>query len=152
MKRILVTSAGGSPAVNFTRSLRKAPEPFYLIGVDANKYYLQRAEVDERYLVPRASDPMYIPVIKAIIEETRADLLHVQHSQETPVISRNRDKLGVKTFLPTHRSVEICDNKLESFKYWQAAGIKVPETLLLESESDIDVALQKFGGRIWLRE
>lgn len=151
MKRILVTSAGGSPAVNFTRSLRKAPEPFYLIGVDANKYYLQRAEVDEKYLVPRASDPMYIPVIKAIIKETQADLLHVQHSQEVPVISRYRDKLGVKTFLPEHRSVEICDNKLESFRCWQAAGLKVPETLLLESESDIEMALQKFGGKIWLR-
>lgn len=151
MKSILVTSAGGSPAVNFTRSLRKAPEPFYIIGIDANKYYLQRAEVDEKYLVPKAADPRYIPITKEIINETHPDLLHVQHSQEVPVISRHREELEVKTFLPEHRSVEICDNKLESFKCWKAAGLKVPETLLLESKGDIKAAFQKFGGKIWLR-
>jgi len=137
--------------VNFTRSLRKAPEPFYIIGIDANKYYLHRAEVNEKYLVPKASDPRYIPIIKEIINETHPDLLHVQHSREVPVISRHRDELGVKVFLPEHRSVEICDNKLESFKCWKAAGLKVPETLLLESESDIEIAFEKFGREIWLR-
>jgi len=151
MKRILVTSAGGSPAVNFVRSLRKAPESFYIIGVDTNKYYLQRAEVDEKYLVPKALDPSYIPITKEIINETQPDLLHVQHSQEVPVISRHREDLGVKVFLPEHRSVEICDNKLESFRCWKAAGLRVPETLLLESESDIDTAFRKFGRKIWLR-
>lgn len=151
MKRILVTSAGGSPGVNFTRSLRKAPETFYIIGTDANKYYLQRAEVDVRHLVPKASDPSYILIIKQIIDETQPDLLHVQHSQEVPVISQHRDDLNVRTFLPEHKSVEICDNKLESFKCWKAAGLRVPETLLLESESDIEAAFQKFKGKIWLR-
>ena len=151
MKRILVTSAGGAPAVNFTRSLRKAPEPFYLIGVDANKYYLDRAEVNEKYLIPKASDPMYIPIVQGIINETHPDLLHVQHSREVPVISRYRGELGVKTFLPESRSVEICDNKVESFKCWKAAGLKVPETLLLESENDVDIAFQRFGQKIWLR-
>lgn len=151
MKRILVTSAGGAPAVNFTRSLRKAPEPFYLIGVDANKYYLDRAEVNEKYLIPKASDPMYIPIIKDIIGETHPDLLHVQHSREVPVISRHRDELGVKTFLPGVRSVEICDDKVESFKCWKMAGLKVPETLILESEKDVDVAFQRFGKKVWLR-
>jgi hypothetical protein len=151
MKRILVTGAGGSPAVNFTRSLRKAPESFHIIGVDANEYYLQRAEVDERYLVPKASDPAYIPIIKEIASEASPDLLHVQHSQEVPVISRHRDELGVKVFLPKHRSVEICDNKIESFKCWKAAGLKVPETILLESESDVEAVFQKFKGKIWLR-
>ncbi len=137
--------------MNFTRSLRKAPEPFYIIGVDANKYYLQRAEVDERYLVPKASDPRYIPIIKQIIDETYPDLLHVQHSQEVPVISRYRDELNVRTFLADQRSVEICDNKMESFKCWQAARLKVPQTLLIRTEDDLKTAFKDFGETIWLR-
>ena len=36
MKRIMVTGAGGSPATGFVRSLRAAPEPYYLIGVDVD--------------------------------------------------------------------------------------------------------------------
>lgn len=151
MKKILVTGAGGSPAVNFTRSLRKAPESFYIIGIDANKYCLERAEVDEKYLVPKASDAMYIPFIKEIINETQPDLLHVQQSQEVPVISRYRDELGCNVFLPKQKSVEICDNKMESFKCWKSAGLKVPETLLLESEGDIDIAFERLGGKVWVR-
>jgi hypothetical protein len=151
MKRILVTSAGGSPAVNFTRSLRKAPEGFYIIGVDANKYCLWRAEVDERYLVPKALDVRYIPIINEVINETHPDMLHVQHSEEVPVISGYRDELNTRTFLPNHESVKICDDKVESFKRWEAAGLKVPQTLLIKSENDIKTAFENFGGKVWLR-
>lgn len=151
MKRIIVTGAGGSPAVNFTRSLRKAHEPFYIIGVDANKYCIERAEVDERHLVPKASNSRYIAILKDIVRESSADVLHPQHSQEVPTISRYRDELGVKTFLPKHKSVEICDNKMLSFECWEKAGLVVPQTMLLESEADVEVAFQRFGAKIWLR-
>ena len=151
MKRILVTSAGGSPAVNFTRSLRKATEGFYIIGVDADKYCLCRAEVDEKYLVPKAADVRYIPIVNEIVNETSPDMLHVQHSQEVPVISRYRGELHTKTFLPRHESVKICDDKMESFECWQAAGLRVPRTLLIKSENDIKTAFDNFGGRVWLR-
>ncbi len=151
MKRVLVTGAGGSPAVNFTRSLRDAPEDYYIVGVDANKYSIERAEVDERHLVPKASDPGYITVLQDIIKETKADVLHPQHSQEVPVVSRYRNKLGTRTFLPRLQSVEICDNKLLSFECWQRAGLTVPQTILLESEADVDTAFRELGHKIWLR-
>jgi len=151
MKRVLITGAGGSPAVNFTRSLRKAPEDYYLIGVDADEYSIVRAEVDERHLVPRASDPDYIPVLKDIITETSVDVVHTQHSQEIPTISEHRDELGAKTFLPSRESIKICDDKLLSFKCWEKAGLTVPRTMLLESEKDIDTAFKELGPRIWLR-
>jgi FlaA1/EpsC-like NDP-sugar epimerase len=64
LKRILVTGAGGSPSTNFVRSLRMAREKFFIIGVDCNKYYLQRAETDKRFLVPQASDKDYIPILQ----------------------------------------------------------------------------------------
>ena len=52
MKRILITGAGGSPSTNFVRSLRLAPEPFDLVGTDADEFLLMRAETDSRHLVP----------------------------------------------------------------------------------------------------
>ena len=48
MKRVLITGAGGSPATNFIRSLRLSGELFHVIGADADKFCLQRAETDER--------------------------------------------------------------------------------------------------------
>ena len=83
MKRILVTGAGGAPATNFVRSLRLVQdEQFRLIGCDADKYYLQRAETDERHLLPMCSDPAYLPLLKQLIAETGAELIFAQPDVE----------------------------------------------------------------------
>lgn len=149
-KRILVTGAAGAPALGYVRSLRKSDEKFHLIGVDCNKYQLLAAETDERYLVPRASDRDYIAVLSDVIAETGAELLFAQPDVEIAVISRHREELGVKTFLPPEETIELCQDKYLSFDRWQAAGLTVPETRLLQDETDLRGALVDFGDT-WLR-
>ncbi len=151
MKRLLITGAGGTPSTNFVRSLRKSPEEFYIIGLDCNKYYLQRAETDERYLGPYASDEDYIDYLKSIIEKTRPDLLYMQPDQEIVCISKYRDQLPVKVFLPDHKTVEICQDKFASFEYWKKAGLKVPETIRINDEADLKKAFEQFGAPVWIR-
>ena len=75
MKRILVTGAGGLPFVNFTRSLRKSKDAYHIVGTDADKYYLQRAEVDARYLAPLAKDPLYIDFLNYIIDKEKIEFV-----------------------------------------------------------------------------
>ena len=151
MKRILVTGAGGSPATGFTRSLRAAPEQFHLIGFDTNRYTLQRAETDERYLVPKVSDPDYLPVVLDILGETQPDLMHVQISAEMIRLSSFRDQLPCKTFLPRHQTILACEDKFASYQRWREAGLTVPETMLLAAPNDLDEAFKKFGPRLWVR-
>src|SRR5438477_12191568 len=105
MKRVLVTGAGGSPAVNFTRSLRKAPESFYLVGTDADKFYLMRAETDRRYLVPLARDPDYLAVLNEIIEREKIEFVHAQNDVEVSFLSENRERLRARTFLPSKETI-----------------------------------------------
>jgi carbamoyl-phosphate synthase large subunit len=149
-KRVLVTGAAGAPALGYVRSLRMAPEPFRFIGVDCNKYQIIAAETDERYLVPRASDPDYIPVLRDLIAETGAEFLFAQPDVEVAVLSRRRDELPVRTFLPSAETVALCQDKYQSFDRWQAAGLPVPETRLLRTETDLRAALSDFGDA-WLR-
>ena len=149
--RILVTAAGGSPALGFTRSLKAAPEDYHLIGVDANQYTLQRSEADERYLVPKVSHPRYFDVLREIIEETRPDFLHVQMSEEMLAISGNRESLGTRTLLPRHETVVICEDKFKSFEVWRRAGIAVPETVILNGPEDLRKAFDSFGPKLWVR-
>ena len=152
IKRILFTGAGGSPATNFIRSLRKAPKPFYLIGVDCDKYCLQRAEVDERYLVPNANEKDYIPMLKEIVRETSPNFLFSQVDVEIAVISAHREELGIKTFLPESETVKICQNKFLSYKKWKEAGIKIPKTMLIDNREDLKKAFLKMGDKIWIRD
>ncbi len=151
MKRILVTGAGGSPSVNFTRSLRTSDQEYYIVGTDADKYYLQRAEVDARYLAPLASDPKYIDFLNCVIEKENIEFVHAQNDVEVGFLSENREKINAKTFFPDKKTVTILQDKFESFKIWESAGIKVPKTVLIGKDTNLQQLLDEFGGSMWIR-
>lgn len=152
MKRILVTGAGGSPAVNFIRSLRVCPEKLYIVGTDADKYFLVRAEVDKRYLVPSASSSNFIPILNKIIEKEKIDFIHIQNDFEVGVISKNSHKIKAKLFLPNPETVRVCQNKFLSYQRWESAGIKVPKTMIINSQKELQQAFKEYNGMIWIRD
>jgi carbamoyl-phosphate synthase large subunit len=149
-RRVLVTGAAGAPALNYVRSLRQAPEPFYLIGVDCSRYHLPTAETDERHLVPRASEPDYIPVLNDIAREMRAELIFAQPDAEIRVLSARREELAAPALLPRKETVERCLDKFASYSAWRDAGIKVPGTRHIRTPDDLAAAFRDFG-ELWLR-
>lgn len=151
MKRILVTGAGGAPGINFTRSLRKAPEQFYLIGADSDKYRLARAETEESHLVPKAREDDYIGYMRSLIAETRAEMIFSQPDPEIAVLSEHRDELGTRTFWPAAETVRICQDKWETYRLWRDAGLKVPDTHPVESVEELEKAFAEFGD-VWIRK
>jgi hypothetical protein len=148
----MVTGAGGSPAANFIRSLRLSGEQFYIIGVDSDKYCLQRAETDERHLVPACREPDYLDVLNHIIRSSGADFLYSQPDPEIKVLSEQREHVACRTFLPSKDSVRILQNKFSSFERWQSAGLRVPQTVMINREEDLQDCFRNYGPRIWLRE
>ena len=152
MKKILVTGAGGTPATNFVRSLRACKDGYFIVGTDSDKYCLHRSESDKKYLVPLASDPNYINVLNDIIEEHGVEFLHVQNDVEMQIVSRFRDKLNIRTFLPAQSTVELCMSKLETYKIWKASNIAQPNTLLINGIDDLKKAFKDFGKKIWIRD
>lgn len=150
MKRVLITGAGGAPALNFTRSLRMVEEPFYLIGLDSDKHHLVRAETDETHLVPSAGEADYLPVLRQVIEESGAELLFAQPDTEIEALSERREELGIGTFWPSKKSVAVCQDKFATYNVWQAAGLRVPETKLIERPADLESFMRKHGD-VWIR-
>ena len=153
IKRILVGGAGGAPAINFIRSLKKAKEKFYLIGITCNKYDLCKVNnlVDKRFLVPPAKDKNYVPILRQIIAEAKPHFLHAQNDEEVFVVSKYRDALWVKTFLPRHKIIELCQDKFKSAQKWAQTGLCVPKTFLINKESDLKEAFAKIKGKVWVR-
>ncbi len=158
MKRILATACGGPSTLSFTRSLRDAdPEGklYYIVGTDCDAYNVHRAETDRSYLCPRATDAEYIPFMRHLIETEKIDFLHSQPEIEAFIIGKNRDAIrstGCKLFMPEQRTIELLRDKGRSYKIWRDAGIRVPDTIDLNSEADLKVAYKKFGEEIWIRE
>ncbi|MEM3458323.1 MAG: hypothetical protein QXN36_06015 [Candidatus Bathyarchaeia archaeon] len=151
MKRIMVTGAGGPAGINFVMSLRIAPEKMFIVGTEANPHFVYLAPTEEKYLVPKATEQLYIDKLNELIEKEKIEFLHPQPDIEVQVVSENREKLKAKTFLPSKKAVNTCQDKLDSAKIWQNEGIPVARTMALRKEQDIDDAFQKFGTPIWIR-
>jgi carbamoyl-phosphate synthase large subunit len=112
------------------------------------------ADVEEKYVVPLATDAKYPKKILELLREKRAEFLHVQNDYEVRAISRLRDSivaLGTKIFLPARETVENCVDKQKTYAIWKASGVRVPETILLNTEQDLKAAFQALGEKIWIR-
>lgn len=156
MKRILVTGAGGSAAYNFIESLRNNPnnEKFYIVGADVKKYHIELSNLDARYLLPPISDPSYLEKLNKLIEIEKIDFLHAQPDVEVEFISKNRDKVITKTFLPNDKTVDLCQNKTQFNSLLSANKISVPDSFHIEDEKSLELAFDALiinNERLWIR-
>lgn len=152
MMRILLTHAGGSLGIGFSRALKAAPESIHLIGVDAQPFSLQRAVTDEKHLVPMASDEGYLQVLRDLVAQRRPDLLLVLNEHEMAVVAPSLDRLGAPAFMPQPDVIALCQDKMASYERWKAEGIPVPESMMVRSQEDLRAAFDRLGARLWLRK
>lgn len=150
MIRVLVTGCGGPASIGVTRSLERTGR-YQLVGTDANLIQMSVAETPVRYQVPRADDVRYLSVMERIIRKERIEFVHAQPDPEVAELSLYRDRIPATTFLPSHETVALCQDKYASYSRWLEAGITVPRTVLLRAEEDLGVALATFGIPFWIR-
>jgi biotin carboxylase len=152
--RVQVGGAGGAPSNNFIRSLREAPNRYYIVGSCASATDLFLADVDERYVVPPAVDPAYRDELLRLLERTKPALLHVQNDYEVQAVSRLREEirsLGVVLFMPAPETVETCLDKYRSYSVWASKGVRTPRTILLRDADDLRAAFAHLGPKLWVR-
>lgn len=154
MARIQIGGAGGAPSNNFIRSLRESRRNDYLIGTSCVPSDLFLADVNERYVVPPALAKEYPEKILSLLSRIKPDFLHLQNDYEVRAISQLRDQvqsLGVKLYMPAAETIENCVDKLKSYEIWKKAGVRVPETIVLDSPEDLKKAFDELGEKIWIR-
>src|SRR3954462_12123713 len=111
MARIYIGGAGGAPSNNVIRSLRESERRHYLIGATSVPSDLLLADVDEKHVVPYATDSAWRTSILDLLARTRPDFMHVQSDYEVLAVSRLRkeiESLGVRLFLPAPETIENC--------------------------------------------
>lgn len=154
MKRILVTGAGGSAAINFISSLRMADESYFIVGGDINKWHLELPDIDKAYILPRCTQYDYIKKLNKVIRLENIEFVHPQPDIEVEVISTYQDEIDAKTFLPKHETILKCRDKMRTNQILRDGGVPVPESFLitrLQDIKDILDRLLKYSNRAWLR-
>lgn len=150
MKRILVSGCGPA-SINFIKSIRIAPEKISIVGTDINKHHILLSQADKTYLVPRATDQNYIEKLNEIIIKEKIEFLHPQPDVEVAVISEKREKLEAFTFLPSKKTIQVCQDKFLTTKVWKKRGIITAKTFELKNEKDVEKAFNELGSPIWIR-
>ena len=117
--KVLLLSAGGPAGVNYLKSLRLGGTTS-VYGADSNPYHLCFCEkyTVKSFLIPRCNEEGYIEKINEIIEKYEIDFVHAQSDIEVKALSENRDKILAKTFLPDHKIILACQDKLQTARTW----------------------------------
>jgi len=143
MKRIIVTGAGGSAAVNFIKSLRMAKEKIFVVGTDISKEHLELSNADKKYQFVPVSDQSYLEKLNRLIELEKVEFVHPQPDVEVIFISENREKINAITFLPDKKTIKLCQNKIECNEALLKAGVPVPESHRIKNDDDLKSAFEQ---------
>lgn len=150
MKRVLITFAGGTGGRGVAASLRAANESIHIIGVDAEKFSLQRSIADERFLVPKADEPDYLPILRQVVARTAPDLIWPTHDAEVAMVASDPE-LARLAFLPAFSVIELCQDKARAADVFRSAGVPIPDSRVITNEHDLKMAFEVFGSDIWIR-
>lgn len=154
-KTVLVAGAGGPAGYNFIDSIKRADEKITTIGTDINPYHLLLSNADIKYLVPPLSDKKkYILAINKIIKKHRVDILHAQPDPEVFFIAEYRQLIKTKTFLPSMKTMKVCQDKMKTIDILRKSNIPVAETYHIKNIKDLQRAfktIKKNNTTLWLR-
>ena len=151
VKRILVTGCGGSAATNFIKSLRHAPEDFYIVGTDCSKYYAKLSQADKTYVLPHYTDKNYLIELNYIIVKENIEFVHIQPDPEVAFISEHRDYIKADTFLPDARTIRIAQNKYRLNTLLRDYRVPVPSTEKVVDPDNLRRLMDIKAGKLWLR-
>jgi carbamoyl-phosphate synthase large subunit len=154
MKRILITGAGGGGSNNLIRSIRSSGYPAIIIGTNVERYLLARSRADKNYLIPRGdSGPQYLEAINKIVMEEKIDLIIPNNDTEVKAISQYRDQIPTRTFLPSQKTIEMCQDKFTLSEHLSKNGFKVARTFSVPDPDHVEEVYKNFEGDdiVWCR-
>jgi carbamoylphosphate synthase large subunit len=150
--RILVTGAGGGGGENLINSLRRSRLDLVIYGSNMDENLLVKSSADVTVWLPGAKEESYTDCLERLIQQEAIELVVPNNDTEVGRISKDRDKLSCKVFLPPHETVVSCQDKLKMYGILCEAGIPVAKSTELRKYEDIDAFMTRFSGdRYWVR-
>lgn len=96
-------------------------EEIYVVGINCEDTALLRKGVDAGYVVPRITDPEYVPTLIDICKKEHVNVVMPFITAELPIAAGYRDELernGIKVSVSSLESLEIAGNKISlAMKY-----------------------------------
>lgn len=151
--RLLVLGAGTAATNNFVRSLRDGDSTLGIIGCHDDRFVLKRSTADRNYLIPSATRPAFVRALCRIIRAERITLVIPNSDADVRTIARLRSRLPCRVFLPSMRSIELCQNKYRLNQTLAGRGVPVPATVPVRDLAGVAALFRRVarGSRAWCR-
>ncbi len=139
---VMVTGiGGGGHGEQILKALKCASTRYKIVGADMNSHSIGLYEVDYSYLLPGANNPDYIDELLKICNKHKVKAVFHGSEPELKVLSQNRVRLENEgIFLPVNPQevIDLCMNKHETYLWLQNNRFPVPQTVLVESQGDLE--------------
>ncbi len=151
--RLLMTGAGTGPGNNLVRSLRTGDPSLFIVGCNADRFFLKKSSADRNYLIPSPTHPALPEVLRRIIETEHIDLLIPNSDQDVRFLSGRRDEFPCRLFLPGERVIELCQDKHDLTAFLRARGVPAPITFPVTDADGIEEVFRQLAprSRLWCR-
>lgn len=155
MKTILVTGVGGGGSNNLVESIRQSHldlDQYRIIGSNISNEIASKSTLESNFVLPVSTDESYHSKLLELIERERIDLIIPNNDREIGVISKLREKLPCKTFLPDPQTIIDCQDKHLMYLKLKDVGISMAKSFEITSLDEIgDLISQLPGSKFWIR-
>lgn len=153
MKKILISAGGSAGTNNLIKSFQTVSNiELDISTVSTSKYFCGRSSASKNYIIPHSNEENYIDEINKIITKNNIDLFIPNSDAEVVRTGKDRDQLKCKTFLPSNKAIETCDDKFLFYKKMISIGSYQPKSFNINSLDDIDELRNQIKTeKIWIR-
>lgn len=117
--RLMLLGAGGNAGINFVKSLKKADENVFVLGLDLDFYNLISSNSDHKEVLKFENQDEKIEKINFLIDKFGIDLIHAQPDPEVKFLCSNSQHLKAKCFPHSLSEWEAMSNKLLCSQIWR---------------------------------
>ena len=129
---ILITSASRKVSlVKYFQGALKQEGGVKVITVDTGPLCAALFQSDLSYLIPRDSEPSFMPTILKLCKKYEIKLLIPTRDEELKIFAKNKEKfeeVGTKVMVAKPEVIEICSDKLKFTRFCERNDIPVPKT------------------------
>lgn len=158
MPKIVVTGAGSAQSNGVINCLlMDRSEPLEIVGLGSDGYDLMLSRAHKKIWMPHSNNSEYKEKLLSVLSKEQPDMIHFQHDKELSIALRFRkeiEALGIAMLIPDYETIDTCVHKFKSWQKFKAAGLCVPENMLIHNKKDLKKAFADLGdqnGTIWLR-
>jgi carbamoyl-phosphate synthase large subunit len=132
---------GGGHGEQIFKALRIASTPYEIIGGDMSAFSKGLYEADYAYILPPASDPIYLNALLAVCKKHHVRVLFHGSEPELRVMSEKRaiiEDAGIFLPINSQRVIDLCLDKARTMSWLRENGFDCPTTVEVSKVTDLE--------------